>query len=57
MAAGLSLSEQNLVAFQRTFEELCAARLGGPEDYLPKLYIDGRAGGLGDITPDLIRGG
>ncbi len=54
MAAGLSLSEQNLVAFQRTFEELCAARLG-PEDYLPKLYIDGRAG-LGDITPDLIRG-
>ncbi len=56
MAAGLSLSEQNLVAFQRTFEELCAARLGGPEDYLPKLYIDGRAGGLGDITPDLIRG-
>ena len=40
MAAGLSLPVENLPRFQRRFEELCSERIS-PEDYIPKLDIDG----------------
>jgi single-stranded-DNA-specific exonuclease len=52
MAAGLTLDAANLLEFQRCFEEQCAARLE-PEDYLPKLYMDGTAP-LADIDFSLI---
>lgn len=52
MAAGLSLPEENLLAFQQLFETLCGERLHG-EDYVPKLRIDGVAT-VGEITPQLI---
>ncbi len=40
MAAGLSLPAENLLGFQKLFETLCAERIS-PEDYVPKLYLDG----------------
>lgn len=52
MAAGLTLPRENLREFQGLFEEICAARLS-PEDYLPKLYIDGRTQ-LGEVTEELV---
>jgi single-stranded-DNA-specific exonuclease len=52
MAAGLSISTDNLRPFQELFESLCAARLT-PEDYVPKLYIDCRTE-LRQITLDLV---
>lgn len=52
MAAGLSLPEDNLLTFQELFETICAKCLK-PEDYLPKLRLDGLVT-LGQITPQLI---
>ncbi len=52
MAAGLSLPEENLREFQRTFETLCAESLS-PEDYVQKLYLDGTIK-LDELTFDLI---
>jgi len=52
MAAGLSLPRENLQAFQELFEQLCAQRLQ-PEDYIPKLYVDGQAE-LAQVTEDLV---
>ena len=40
MAAGLTLPVDNLPEFQRRFEQLCAEKIR-PEDYIPKLAIDG----------------
>ncbi len=52
MAAGLRLPAENLRAFQTLFEELCAAKLS-PEDYVPKLHIDGTTK-LEDVSEQLI---
>lgn len=52
MAAGLTLREENLLAFQDRFQELCEAKLH-PEDYVPKLYIDGTTT-LQDVSSALI---
>ena len=39
MAAGLSLSVENLLPFQQRFEEVCRTKIS-PDDYIPKLYVD-----------------
>ena len=52
MAAGLTLPAENLPAFQEMFERLCAERIS-PEDYMPKLYLDGTIE-LSQITEKLV---
>ena len=52
MAAGLSLPQENFLDFQHLFEALCATRIS-PEDYVPKLFIDGTTK-LGEVTTQLV---
>jgi len=53
MAAGLSLPTENLLGFQRRFEEVCREIID-PEDYIPKLYIDDTIS-LDQISLELIQ--
>ncbi|HKM42554.1 MAG TPA: single-stranded-DNA-specific exonuclease RecJ [Limnochordia bacterium] len=53
MAAGLSLPTENLLSFQRRFEEVCQRKIS-PDDYIPKLYVDDTIS-LGQVSAQLIK--
>lgn len=53
MAAGLTVTEDNLPAFTEKFAQVCAERLT-PDLLSPKLAIDAEVS-LGDVTEDLVR--